>query len=433
MKALIIGAGPAGVAAAETLRAADPRLEIVMISREPCPPYSPPLLASYFLEDDETIFWKGREFAARNRIQYLAPRTVVRVDSQARTVRLHDGANLGYDRLIIASGSGLYSPVPWVGPSATQQQGRGLCNFKSLSAVVELRRLIRSGRVRSAVVVGAGFIGTEVAIALRESGLDVTQVEMADRVMPRMLDPDTAAMVRNLLEEKGIRILLEAKGEAFFGDDAVEGLELASGERIHADVLIAATGVRPNVAFLDSSLFDVQWGLVVDDYLRTSAPDVFAAGDCAEVKDRITGQRYVHAIYLNAVEQGRIAARNALGEQVVYEGAHNMNSLKHLGIPLVALGGLANDEELTYSDGKTVLKKLFLTNGRLTGARLAGDIGNAGVYFWLMNQRVEVSAIKRDLLSRRFNMAYLLERGMMGESIPDPSARFPNLADRHDL
>jgi NAD(P)H-nitrite reductase large subunit len=410
MNIVIVGAGPAGVSAAETLRAQDPRVSITMISREPFPPYSPPLMAEYLLHGGDTIFWRGRDFAEKLNIRYLSPRTVVRVLPEQKQLQFADGEQLGYDRLIITTGSTLYAPIRnAIRQPHSEGPAGGFHHFKSLSAAQHIQQEIQSGRVKTAVVVGAGFIGTEIAITLNQLGVQVTLVEMENRVMPRMLDEDSSRLAQQFLEQMGIRILLDTEGVEFFGEHFAEGLLLKSGETLTADLMIAATGVRPNVDFLKASGFETHWGLLVNEYLQTNFPEVYAAGDCVEVPDRITGERYVHAIYPNAVEQGQIAARNALGEQVRYEGAYNMNSLKHLGIPIMAIGTVEGEETLSYWDGKEVLKKIYLTRGRITGVRLVGDIDNAGVYFSLMMRGTNVTSMKPYLLTRFFNLAYLME------------------------
>ncbi len=414
MNIVIIGAGPAGVSAAETLRTHDPKVEITMISREPFPPYSPPLMAEYFLHGGDLIYWRGKDLPERLGVNYLSPKTVSRIDPTKKKIYFTEGGNLDYDRLIIASGSTLYAPVKRnIKKVKSDDPTAGFYNFKSLTAALQIKKRVEQGKVKTAVIVGAGFIGTEIAIVLTEMGVKVTQVEMENRVMPRMLDEESSQLAREFLEKLGIEIRLNTKGVEFFGEEFAEGLLLESGEKLYGDLMIAATGVRPNVDFLKDSGLEIKWGLLVNEFLQTNFPDVYAAGDCTEVPDRITGERYVHAIYPNAVEQGQIAARNALGEQVTYEGAYNMNSLKHLGIPIMALGTVGGDETLTYYDGKEVLKKIYLTGGRITGVRLVGDIDNAGIYFSLMVQKKDVQEFKDLLLSPRFNMAYLVQKNSL--------------------
>jgi len=406
MKIVIIGAGPAGVTVAETLRQHDGEAEIVLISSEPFPPYAPPALIEYFLTGQEAHFWKGKDFPERLGLDYRPGTRVVAVLPEERTIRLADGETPPYDRLVLATGSRLYAPVEGADKP-------GVYNFKSLTAAEALVQEVREGRARSALIVGAGFIGVEIALLLREMGLEVTQVEMTDRVMPRMLDAETAEIALGMMQERGVDVRLNTKAVAFLGEPQAEAVELASGEVLAADLLIAATGVKPNIEFLEGSGIETDWGVLVDDHLRTNVPDIYAAGDVAEAMDRITGERYVHAIFPNAVSQGRVVAYNLLGWDVSYEGADDMNSLKHLGLPIIAVGrcpelveGEMEGEELRVRrDG--LLRKIYLRDDRIVGFRLAGDIRAAGIYRSLMNKRVDVGPFKHLLLEPRFGLGHI--------------------------
>ena len=182
---------------------------------------------------------------------------------------------------------------------------------------------------------------------------------------------------------------------------------MGSGEGIKADAYVTATGVKPNVEFLEGSGIDFDWGVRTDDHLLTNVSDVYAAGDVAETFDRMTGERYVHAIFPNAVAQGQVVAYNLLGFDTIYEGAENMNSLKHLGLPVMAVGAMTGREELRWRRGD-VLRKLFLNDGRIVGFRLSGDIRAAGVYRALMLRRVDVSPFRERLVSPRFGVGELV-------------------------
>lgn len=398
MKTVIVGAGPAGVTVAETLRQYDDRAEIVMLSSEPFPPYAPPAMIEYFLTGRETHFWKGKDLPERLGLDYRAGTQVVAVLPEQHTLRLVDGGTLAYDRLVIATGSRLYAPVPGVDKPSVY-------NFKSLSAAEELVQQVREGRAHSALIVGAGFIGVEIALLLRNLGLAVIQVEMTDRVMPRMLDTETAGIALGVMRERGIDVRLNTKALAFLGEPQAKAVELESGETLAADLLVAATGVKPHIEFLEGSGVETDWGVLVDDRLCTNVPDVYAAGDVAETMDRITGERYVHAIFPNAVGQGQIVAYNLLGWDVPYEGADNMNSLKHLGLPIIAVGRMGGEELRVRRDG--TLRKLYLRDGRIAGFRLVGDISAAGIYRTLMNKQVEVRPFRHRLLEPGFGMGYI--------------------------
>lgn len=398
MKIVIVGAGPAGVTVAETLRQYDDGVDIVMLSGEPFPPYAPPAMVEYFMTNQEVHFWKGKDFPESLRVDYRSGTQVVAVLPQQYTIRLVDGEVLSYDRLVLATGSRLYAPVPGADKP-------GVYNFKSLSAAEELVQQVREGRAHSVIIVGAGFIGVEIGLLLRQLGLKVTQIEMTDRVMPRMLDVETAEIPLGVMRERGINVLLNTKALTFLGEPQAEAVQLESGETLTADLLVAATGLKPNIEFLKNSGIKTHNGVVVDDYLRTNLPDVYAAGDVAETVNRVTGKRDIHANFPNAVAQGQIVACNLLGWNVPYEGADTMNTLKHLGLPVIAVGE-TEGEELQVRRGNS-LRKLYLLDNRIIGFRLAGDISSAGVFRTLINKRVDVAAFKHRLLEPGFGMGYI--------------------------
>lgn len=400
MRVVIIGAGPAGLTVAETLRQHDKAVDIVMLSSEPYPPYAPPAMVDYFLDGrEETLFWKGRDVCERLALDNESGTRVKGIQTAEHVVVVEDGTRIPYDRLVIASGSRMYIPI----------EGHdlpGVYNFKSLLAASTLVERVRRRKHRKAIVVGAGFMGVEVALLLSQLGAQVTIVEMLDRVLPRMLDAETAAIVLAQIEARGVEVRLFTKAEVFRGKRKVKNLELAFGESLKADVYIAATGIKPNVEYLEGSGIEVGWGVWVDDHLRTNVPDVFAAGDVTETPDRLTGERWVHAIFPNAVAQGQVVGNNLLGFDVVYEGAETMNSLKHLGLQVMAVGAQTGEKELRRRRGGD-LRKIFLTDGRIVGFRLAGDIRAAGVFRSLMLRGTDVRGLEAKLLSPRFGIGEL--------------------------
>lgn len=400
MKIVVIGAGPAGVSVAETVRAHDPRAELLMFSAEPYPPYSPPAMVEHFLTGSAVHLWRGEGWPERTRVDYHPGTHVTSVDPAARRLFLENGASLEYDRLVIATGSRLYAPLQGVDLP-------GVYNFKSLSAAEALVQKVRSGEARTAVIVGAGFIGMEIALLLRALGVAVTQVEMLDQVMPAMLDKETAAFAQGVMRQRGIDLRLNTKARAFVGDGRARAVELESGELLHGDLFVAATGVKPNLELLEGSGIAHRWGITVDGYLRTNLPDVYAAGDVVEAPDRLTGEAYVHAIFPNAVEQGRIVGLNLLGFEVPYAGADRMNSLKHLGLPIIAAGLKEGDEVLrTRWDGG--VRTLYLKDDRLVGYQLVGDIRAAGVLRTLMITGQDLKRLKDRLLERAFGQGEIV-------------------------
>jgi nitrite reductase (NADH) large subunit len=399
MRVVIIGAGPAGVTVAETLRQHEKTAEILMISSEPYPPYSPPAMLEYFATGREVHFWKGKDFSKVLNIEYRPGTKVETIAPDKRGLRLAGGEFVSYDRLVLASGARLYSPLKG-------EDKPGIYNFKSLSAAEGLMAKVRDGRARSALIVGAGFIGVEIGLLLADMGLKVTQL-VRSRVMRTMLDAETSQIVQQVMEKRGIRVLqgADADATAFVGETHAEAVQTKSGDVLRADLVVAATGLKPNVDYLDGCGIKTDWGVLVDDHLCTNVPEISAAGDIALTVDRITGERGIHGNFPNAVAQGQVVAHNLLGWDVSYEGADSMNSLKHLGLPLIAVGQMEG-EELRVKRGDSV-RKLYLQNNCIVGFRLFGDVSSAGIYRTLMNKRVNVAAFKHRLLERGFGMGFV--------------------------
>jgi NAD(P)H-nitrite reductase large subunit len=234
-----------------------------------------------------------------------------------------------------------------------------------------------------------------------------------------MLDKDTGAIALDLMLARGVDVQLNTRAEAFIGNPAevqrgkrqAEAVKLVSGKSLEADILIAATGVKPNLEFLQGSGIDHKWGICVDDHLRTNIPDIYAAGDVVEVPDRLTGETFVHAIFPNAVEQGRVVGLNILGYDVRYDGGERMNSLKHLGLPIMAVG-LKEGTEILQEKRNGNLRTIYLKDNRLVGFQLAGDIRAAGILRTLMLQGSDVRSVKHHLLDPNFGQGMLVWQAM---------------------
>ena len=399
MRAVVIGTGPAGITAAETLRRLDPGGSVVALSVEPFAPYSPPAMADHYLTGrDATLYWKGLDVATRLGIDERRETQVTGIDADNREVVLADGQRVGYEGLVVASGSRLYAPL----------QGAdlpGILDFKSLRTANELVGRVQRGEASSALIVGNGFIGVELSLLLADLGVDVTVVGRRNWVMPRVLDPITSTVAEEALSRRGVTLRLGVQADAFVGSPSVTGVRLADGQILSADLVVAATGVKPHVEFMEGSGVATDWGIHVDDRLSTSVPGIVAAGDVAEAADWLTGQRYVHAIFPNAVAQAPIAAATLLGRDVRYQGAEAMNSLKHLGVPIVAMGTIDQPDEVLRWQRDGSLRSVYLRDGRVVGAQLAGDIRAAGVYRSLMMRRVYVSQYGQKLVDPGFGIA----------------------------
>jgi len=400
MKIVIIGAGPAGVSTVETIRAYDREAEIVVLSAEPTLPYSPPAMADHFITGSDSHLWRNSNWPQQMNLDYRKGTEVTSIQPDTHHLELKDGQMLEYDRLVIATGSRLYAPIPGADMP-------GVHNFKSLSAAEAIVGQVRSGKAKTAVIVGAGFIGMEIALLLRELGVSVIQVEMLDQVMSSMLDKDTAAIALDLMRQRGVDVRLNTKAEAFLGNGSAKSVKLDSGEVLEGDILIAATGVKPNLDFLAGSGIEHKWGIQVDEQLRTNVSDVYAAGDVVEVPDRLTGETYVHAIFPNAVEQGRVVGLNLVGYDTFYAGGERMNSLKHLGLPIMAVG-LKDGDEILQDKRSGNLRTIYIKKNHLVGFQLAGDIRSAGVLRTLMLQGSNIRSLKGHLLDPNFGQGMMV-------------------------
>jgi nitrite reductase (NADH) large subunit len=411
MKIVIIGNGPAAITAAETIRELDGACEIIMISQEDEPYYSPCPLAEY-VEGSlarEDLFLRGRSFYEENRIVRLFGNPVIGIDPAARKVRLggmFGGELAGYDRLLIATGA-----APVMPPIPGLKETPGAFALKTLADADGI--LKRLGQARRAVVIGSGFIGLEAAQGLRRQGLQVTVVEALDQTLPQMLDSDVAELVRQRLEDYGVEVLLSCPAEAVIGGPhGVEAVR-AGGLEIPCELAVCAAGVRPNLGFLSGSGVDTGRGVLVDDRMRTSQPDVYAAGDVIELKGK------VHPNWPNAVSTGRVAGLNMMGADRRHVGLDGVNVVRIFDVPVASFGAIAGgvmtgDRVLQWRAGGAV-RKIAVTDGKVAGAQLWGDVNGAGVYHELMKKGHDISSLEGDLPSPRFGYGRMLRqtRGAM--------------------
>ncbi|HHH38477.1 MAG TPA: NAD(P)/FAD-dependent oxidoreductase [Sedimenticola sp.] len=409
MRHIIIGAGPAGVVAAETLRRQDPEGEIFLIGDEPEPAYSrmaiPYLLAGQ-IEESGTWLRHDPGHFERLAIRRRQER-VTRVDSAARRVHLEQGGELEYDRLLLASGSRPLTPpidgmdLPGIHHCWTLADARAIAE-----------RAVAGSRV---VLMGAGFIGCIIMEALVKRGVRLTVVEMGDRMVPRMMDQVAGNLIKSWCQQKGIEVLTSTRVLSL-EPVAEEGLLLrceGGARELPADLVVVATGVKPALAYLEGSGIETGEGVRVDRFLQTSAPGVYAAGDLCEGFDWSTGERAVNAIQPAAVETGRIAALNMSGTPTPYAGGLGMNVLDTLGLISTSYGlwmGVEGGESAELLDEAAFrYLKLQFQEERLVGAIVLGRTEQIGVLRGLIQGRVRLGPWKQRLMAdpTRIMEAYL--------------------------
>jgi NADPH-dependent 2,4-dienoyl-CoA reductase/sulfur reductase-like enzyme len=407
MNIVIVGNGPAAVAAAEAARLLDGQCRITLISKESVPFYSPCPLAEY-VEDSvprEHLFLRDEQFYRDQGFNTLFGRAVTAIDTTARQVLIGSGADtsaISYDRLLIASGAqAVMPPIPGLATTP------GVFALKTLDDAD--RVVARLTQARRAVVIGSGFIGLEAAQALQRRGLAVTVVEAQGQVLPQMLDAEMAALVEQRLCEHGIDVRLNSPAQAVLGGAAGVTAVLAGGQEIPCDLVICAAGVRPDLSLLSGSGIAAATGILVNEYMETSAPDVYAAGDVVEGLDH-QGQRRVLPIWPNAVNGGRIAGANMVAARSRrFRGHEAVNVVRIFDLPVASFGNNQSERSLRYAHNG-IVKKLNLSAGKVVGAQFFGDVNATGIYLELMNKGTDVDHLAKDLLGPGFGYASLLPR-----------------------
>ncbi len=407
MNIVIIGNGPAAVAAAEAARELDRQCEIAMISKEAVPFYSPCPLAEYVEASvpREHLFLRDEQFYRNLGITTLFGRAATSIDTKARRVSIGSGtgvAQVSYGRLLIATGARAVMPsIPGLADTP------GVFALKTIADADGI--VARLPVARRAVVIGSGFIGLEAAQALVRRGLTVTVVETLGQVLPQMLDAEMAALVESRLRDHGVDVRLNSSAEAVLGGKSGVTAVRAGGRQIPCDLVVCAAGVRPDLSLLAGSGIASATGILVNEFMETSEPDVFAAGDIVEGLDH-QGQRRVLPIWPNAVNGGRVAGANLVAGSISrYRGLDSVNIVRIFDLPVASFGSHSGECNLRHAD-KDVVKKLSLNAGKVVGAQFFGDVNATGLYHELMNKGVEVGAFERELLSPGFGYGHLVPR-----------------------
>jgi len=391
---VIVGNGMAAARLVDELtKAAQGRYAIAVVGDEPRLAYNRVLLssvlagetASHDIELRPADWWRDRGVT----LKYGC--AVTEIDVGRRELRIANEESIAFSRLVLATGS---MPLRLNVPGADLF---GVHTFRD-SRDVDLLLTLAANKKR-VVVVGGGLLGLEAAYGLAKAGAPVTLIHLMDRLMERQLDAPAAELLKSLVERKGIQILLNANTARLCGETHVEGVELTDGRRIEADAVIFAAGIRPNVALAKDAGIPVNRGVVVDDCLQTGAPDIFAIGECAEHRGICYG------LVEPAYEQARVLAKHLAGRPASYGGSVVATNLKVSGVSVFSAGdfmGAEGSEAIVLSDVRGgTYKKLVISEGRLIGAVLVGDTGDALWYLELIRNREPIAGIRSDMMFGR--------------------------------
>ncbi|MDM7949536.1 FAD-dependent oxidoreductase [Hydrogenophaga sp.] len=414
MHHVILGAGPAGVIAAETIRKHAPADRITLVGDEPEPPYSRmaiPYLLIGNVDESGTYLRKSPTHFTDLRIDLVRSRAKS-VDVEQRCVALDDGQVLAFDKLLIATGS---TPIR---PRIRGIDIKGVHNCWTLEDARAIMALAVPGA--RVLQLGAGFIGCIIMEALAARGVQLSVVEMGDRMVPRMMGPTAGGMIRDWCETKGVKVYTGTKVESIEAGAPLK-VRLSDGSHVPADLVISAAGVQPAIGFLENSGITCLLGVLTDEHLQTNVPGIYAAGDCAEAFDKVSGQTIVSAIQPNAAEQARVAALNMVGQAGVLKGVTQINVLDTLGLVSTSFGnwqGVPGGQQVELTD-KAAGRHLSLQfkDDVMVGCNSVGWTEHVGVMRGLVEGQVHLGEWKDRLMHdpTRLMDAYLASAQAQGQ------------------
>jgi len=391
---VVVGNGMAAARLVDELtKVALGRYAIAVIGDEPRLAYNRVLLssvlagetASHDIELRPASWWGDRGVT----LKYGCVAT--EIDVGRRELKIANEESIGFSRLVLATGS---MPLRLNVPGADLA---GVHTFRDSRDVDMLLTL--AAQKKRVVVVGGGLLGLEAAYGLSKAGSSVTLLHLMDRLMERQLDAPAAELLKSLVERKGVRVLLNANTARLHGETRVEGIELSDGRRIDADAVVFAAGIRPNIALAKDAGIPVNRGVVVDDVMQTGAPDIFALGECAEHRGICYG------LVEPAYEQARVLARHLAGRTAAYSGSVVATNLKVSGVSVFSAGdfmGADGSEAIVLNDVRHgTYKKLVISDGRLIGAVLVGDVGDALWYLELIRSGKSIAGIRNRMMFGR--------------------------------
>ncbi len=397
---VIIGNGGAGVSALQAIRKLDKKSDITIISREKYPAYSPCSLPNLIGGeiDKSKIFRFDANFYDQLNAKFMKNTEAVNIFPDEKKVKLADGKNIKFDKLLISAGA-----VPITPKGLEDLTLDGVHIMGTLNSSLQIINNIKQG-VNHAVIVGGGFMGIETACMLKKRGINVTIVEMLPNILSRMLDSDVSEKVAEILKKHDIRLILNDSVKNINGKEKVNSVTL-SKKKLKCDVVVLAIGVVPNTRIIKGSGINANRGIIVDLTMKTNKQDIYAAGDITEVYEQILGKKGLFAIWPNAIEQGRIAGLNMAGKISKYDGAEIVNVLDIFNTPIVAMGYISKD----IGKCKTIIrstphtyKKILLKKNRIVGLQFVGSIRNTGSFYSIIKKGLDISDIKERLLDDNF-------------------------------
>ncbi|WP_078409968.1 nitrite reductase large subunit NirB [Priestia abyssalis] len=384
-KLVLVGNGMAGVRAIEeVLNVSKEKFEITIFGSEPHPNYNRILLSKVLQGDTKVIdiTLNDWDWYKENNIQLYTGETVIKIDSEKKVVITDSGRTEPYDELILATGS-----LPFILPIPGADK-KGVTAFRDIKDTDEM--LAASKRYKKAAVIGGGLLGLEAARGLLNLGMDVSVIHLAPYLMERQLDPTAGKLLQTELEKQGMKFLLEKQTQEIFGDDRVEGLRFNDGTELEADLVVMAVGIKPNIGLAKESGLSVNRGIIVNDYLQTDVPHIYAVGECAEHNGIAYG--LVAPLY----EQGKVLAKAICGvETKPYQGSVLSTQLKVSGVEVFSAGDFTEGDDKkaikVFDEQDGIYKKVVLRGNQIVGAVLFGDSSDGNRLFSMIQKQADIA------------------------------------------
>lgn len=388
MRYVVIGASAAGISGAKTLRELDKNAEIVLISKDENV-YSRCILHHYISShrDVDALNFTGKEFFEENNITWMKGLEVKALNDKEQTLELSNGETLSYDKLLVCSGASAFIP-----PVPGLREGNNVVGLRNLDDAILIKE--QAKKVKNVVVLGAGLVGIDAVSGLLGQGLNISLVEMSNKILPLQLDKHASDVYEKKFIEEGVSLKLDVKAERLLLDENnnPKALVLNTGEEVPCELVIVATGVRSNVAFMENSNVECdRFGLIIDAKGQTNIENIYGAGD-------VTGR---NPIWPTAVKEGIIAAHNMLGkEMVMTDFFGSKNTMNFVGIATMSLGMVEPADETYIVETKVEdnnYKKIIHKDGKIYGAIIQGDLSYAGVLTQLIKENIDVSKVTKSL------------------------------------
>lgn len=399
---LLVGFSVAGWWCARTIREKDKENKIVAVTKDNNL-YSPPLI-TYFLGKKVDSIGYSPQWLTNLKVELVCGE-VKKLDRKNNRFILSNGESIVFEKALITTGG-----LPIV-PPIPNQETNGVFTLTTQQDMQKVSEFVKSQKAERVTILGGGFIGIKTAEAFMELGLKVTIVELSNRLLQNMLDEKGSYYLEEAFKRAGVEVLKENTITEFQAKDGkLVGASLKSGKYLPGNLAVIAIGVRPNLDLLVDSGIKVNRGIIVDEFQQSQRPSIFAAGDVAETKNLITGERNIVAVWPEAVKQGKIAGMNMAGNRVSYPGSLPVNSVS-VGETTLVAAGLANppsgDFEFLTEVANNCYQKLVLKDDYLVGMVLVNKIEKAGIYINLIRQKSKVKSFKDRLLRKDFGMVNL--------------------------